>query len=471
MSKQTIIAAIEKAKDDLIRIAEELWKNPELSHEEKESSALQKKYLKEAGFRIKELDDIQQYAFTAEWGSGSPVIGLLGEFDALPGLSQKVQTTREAVVPGGPGHGCGHNLLGTTLLGAALGVKAAIDAGQISGTIRYFGAPAEEQLGKPILAKAGVFNGLDAVFGYHPADLNTVAAFGTNASILLSLAFHGAASHAAQVPHLGRSSLDALTLTQVGIEFLREHVPPTARMHYIVTSGGERANIVPDFASGEFQIRAPSMGELIPILKRALDVANGAALMTGTRAEFKIKYGCYNVIPNRALSDVLYENLKAIDPPDYTREELDYCRKLSDTMTEDQKRNTLLNLGVDAASVEALLPDAIHEGKGYWGWGWTIPASTDVGDVSHLSPTAQVYTATYPLGIGSHTWQATSASGSTIGMKGMIYGAKIFGSACFDLFTKPEIIKAAKLEWEKTLKGERYVAAEDLLSQIAKSGQ
>ena len=462
MSKQTIITAIEKSEKDLTAIAEEIWKLAELSHEEKESSALQKKYLREIGFRITELDNVQQYAFIAEYGSGSPVVGLLGEFDALPGLSQKVQVTQEAVVPGGPGHACGHNLLGIALLGAAVGVKAAIDAGQACGTIRYFGTPAEEQLGKPILAKAGVFAGLDAVFGYHPSDLNSVAAFGTNASLKLGISFYGTKAHAAQVPHLGRSALDALTLTQVGIEFLREHIPSTARLHYIVTSGGERANIVPDFASGDFQVRAPNMGELIPIFKRLIDIANGAALMTSTKVDYEIHHGCHNVIPNKALSDLLYENLMAIDPPCYSEEELNFCRKLSGTMTIDQKRNTLLNLGVDAASAENLLSSAIHEGRGYWGWGWTIPASTDVGDVSHISPTAQVYTATYPMGIGSHTWQATAASGSSVGMKGMIYAAKIFGAACYDLFCKPEIIKAAKSEWEKAVAGKPYMAAEDI---------
>jgi aminobenzoyl-glutamate utilization protein B len=463
MGKDLIIAAIEKKQEDFMYIAGEIWKNPELSYHEKASSALQKEYLRNAGFRITELDAIQNYAFIAEWGSGSPVIGLLGEFDALPGLSQKVQATREELVPGGPGHGCGHNLLGTALLGAAVGIKAAIDAGKLHGTIRYLGAPAEEQLGKPVLARAGVFSGLDAAFGYHPSDLNTVAAFGTNASIQLAFRFHGAPAHAAQVPHLGRSALDALTLTQVGVEFLREHMPSGARIHYIVTSGGERANIVPDFAAGDFQVRSPRMKELVPLLKRVISVARGAALMTGTTVDYQIQHGCYDVLPNKVMSDLLYENLKALDPPGYTPEELDFCRQLGDTMTADQQRNTLLMLGVDAASTETLISQIIHGGVGYWGEGWTIPASTDVGDVSHITPVAQVYTATYPIGIGSHTWQATAASGSTVGMKGMIYASKIFGCACYDLMTQTETLSKARAEWEAAVAGESYVAAEDLL--------
>jgi aminobenzoyl-glutamate utilization protein B len=243
-------------------------------------------------------------------------------------------------------------------------------------------------------------------------------------------------------------------------------MPSGARIHYIVTSGGERANIVPDFAAGDFQVRSPRMKELVPLLKRVIDVARGAALMTGTTVDYQVQHGCYDVLPNKVMSDLLYENLKALEPPRYTPEELDFCRKLGDTMTADQKRNTLLMLGVDAASTETLITQVIHEGVGYWGTGWTIPASTDVGDVSHITPTAQVYTATYPIGIGSHTWQATAASGSTVGMKGMVYASKIFGCACYDLMTQKETLVQVRAEWEAAVAGESYVAAEDLLKGL-----
>lgn len=464
MSKNLIVETIEKRKNEFVRIAGEIWRNPEISYQEKESSALQKKYMQDAGFRITGLDDIQKYAFIAECGEGKPVIGLLGEFDALPGLSQKVQASPEAVVPGGPGHGCGHNLLGTACLAAAEGLKAAVDAGALRGTVRYFGAPAEEQLGKPVLARAGVFSGLDAVLCWHPADLNTVAAYSTNASVELSFRFHGTPAHAAQVPHLGRSALDALTLMQVGTEFLREHMPSGARIHYVVTAGGERANIVPKFASGSFQVRSPRMRDVIPLIKRVIDVARGAALMTGTEVDYEVQHGCYDVLPNKVMSDTLYENLKSVPLPVYTAGELEFARELSDTLTTEQKRNTLLMLGVDPASAERILPKAVHDEAEYWGVGWTIPASTDVGDVSHIAPTAQINTATYPMGIGSHTWQATAASGSSLGMKGMIYAAKVLGSAAFDLMTRPETLAAARAEFEKTVDGEVYTAAKDLLA-------
>ena len=466
MSKKTIIETIEKKEKQFIRIATEIWEKPELSHYEEDSSALQKSFLREEGFKITELDGTQPYAFIAEIGEGLPVIGLLGEFDALPGLSQKVSTEQDPFVPGGPGHGCGHNLLGTACLAAAVGLKAAIDKKLLKGTVKYFGCPAEEQLGKPVLARAGVFSGLDAVLCWHPADINTVAAYSTNASVELTFSFKGAPAHAAQVPHLGRSALDALTLMNVGVEFLREHMPSSARVHYVVTSGGDRANIVPAYASGSFQIRSRSMKEVVPLLGRVIDVARGAALMTGTAVEWKLLHGCHDVLPNSAMSDLLHENLLSIPLPVYSKEENQFSHALSATLSADQKKNTLLGLGLDVESAESLLSSPIHAGVGYWGKGWTIPASTDVGDVSHIAPTAQINTATYPMGIGSHTWQATSSSGSSVGMKGMLYAAKVLGASAFDLMTRPDVLKTAQEEFRKATSGEKYMAAAELIDGL-----
>ncbi|MFA6507186.1 MAG: amidohydrolase [Treponemataceae bacterium] len=466
MSKTTVITAIEERTAAYARMADQLWKNPELSYQEKESSLLQKKYLREAGFRVTELDHIQNYAFIAEFGSGAPVIGLLGEFDALPGLSQKVQGTQEAVVEGAPGHACGHNLLGTACLAAAEGVKKALEKGELHGTVRYFGCPAEEQLGKPKLAAAGVFNGLDSIISWHPSDINTVAAYGTNASVELEFSFHGQPAHAAQVPHLGRSALDALTLMSIGVEFLREHMPTSARVHYIVTAGGERPNIVPKYAAGEYQVRSPRMREALSLLTRVIDVAKGAAMMTGTRLEYHVKYGCWDVMPNKVISDALWENLKGIPNPTWTPEELKLAAEINSLFNDDQKRATLMGLGVDTASADELVKQALHEGVGYWGIGWTIPASTDVGDASHIAPTAQINTATSPIGVGAHTWQATAANGSTFAIKGMIYAAKVMGATAYDLMTKPDVLAAAQAEFKKATAGETYAAAENLVREI-----
>ncbi len=461
--KEGLLSWIEENRSYFIDIAEALWKEPEISYQEENSSRLQKSYCKRMGFRIQELDSIQRYAFIAEAGSGKPIVGLLGEFDALPGLSQKVSPKQDPIVAGGPGHGCGHNLLGTASLAAASAIKQALEKGRLKGTVRYYGCPAEEQLGKPILARAGVFSDLDVALSWHPADINTVAAYSTNASIELSIRFTGVPAHAAQVPHLGRSALDALTLTGIGVEFLREHMAPTARVHYIYTSCGERPNIVPAQTSGAFQVRSPRMKDLLPLLKRVIDIAKGASLMTGTEVSYITLQGCYDVLPNSILSDLLYKNMEEAPLPEYTAEEIEFALSLASTLTEDQKRNTLLGLGLDAKTADQLLSQPIHREIGYWGKGWTIPASTDVGDVSHLVPTAQINTATYPVGIGSHTWQATASSGSSLGMKGMLYAAKVLAGAIWDLLEQPVLVEKAREEFRRTAGEEPYVSALDLL--------
>ncbi len=470
MDKQAVFRAIEASQDAFFAHARALWEHPELSYEEKESSRLQKLLCESLGFRVTSLDHVQNYAFVAEYGSGAPVIGLLGEFDALPGLSQKVATVRDPAVSGGPGHGCGHNLLGTASLAGAYGVLEAIKSGALKGTIKYFGCPAEEVLGKPALARAGVFAGLDAVMSWHPADLNTVAAYGTNSSVQLEFRFRGKPAHAAQVPHMGRSALDAVTLTNVGLEFLREHMPSGARVHYIVTAGGERANIVPEFAAGNYQVRSRKMREVVTLVERVLDVARGAALMTGTTFEYEFLLGCHDVCPNRAISDVLYENLKQAPLPAYAPEDKALAEALCATTTEDQRRATLEMLGVDAHDASALAKASLHEGIGYWGKEWTIPASTDVGDVSHIAPTAQINTATWPMGVGSHTWQATAASGSGIGMKGMLYAGQVMAGAAWDLMSDPALLAAAKAEFQAAMGGETYAAAADLISAASDRG-
>lgn len=463
MGKDKVISVIEASKERFFRLAAEIWDRPEISYQEYESAGLQKTALREFGFRVKELDQIQAHAFTAEFGSGSPVIGLLGEYDALPGLSQKVSTVQEPVVPGGPGHGCGHNLLGTACLAAATGIKAGIETRRLKGTVRYFGCPAEEQLGKPVLARAGVFSGLDTVLCWHPADINTVAAYRTNASVELAFRFKGVPSHAAQVPHLGRSALDALTLMNVGTEFLREHMAQSSRIHYIVTTGGERANIVPKSAEGRFQVRSPMMREVLPLIRRVIDVAKGAGLMTGTEVEWEVLHGCYDVVPNSVISDLLYDNLKGVPLPVFDAADRELAAGLSAYSDEDQKRASLAMFGIDPASAATIIHSPLHESVGYWGVGWTIPASTDVGDVSHLAPTAQINTATWPVGVGSHSWQATAASGSGIGMKGMLYAAKVLTAAAYDLMVRPDLLEKARAEFLAATAGETYAPARDLI--------
>jgi aminobenzoyl-glutamate utilization protein B len=311
-----------------------------------------------------------------------------------------------------------------------------------------------------------VFGGHDALFSWHPASINTVAAYGTNASVELTFSFAGSPAHAAQAPHLGRSALDALTLMSVGIEFLREHMSPSARVHYIVTQGGLRPNIVPAAAEGRFQVRSPRMSEVLGLLRRVLDVARGAALMTGTRVTWKLEYGCYDVLPNAVMSDLLYENLRAVPLPSYTAEERALAAALSATASPEQKRTSMSMIGLDAASATQVAGVTLHEGVGYWGKGWTIPASTDVGDASHIAPTAQINTATWPVGVDSHTWQATAASGSGIGAKGMLYAARVLCGAACDLMADPAALAGARAEFEAATANEPYVPVAELLRRL-----
>ena len=266
----------------------------------------------------------------------------------------------------------------------------------------------------------------------------------------------------------GRSALDALTLMSLGTEFLREHMPVKARIHYIVLEGGERPNIVPKYASGAFQVRSPHMKEALDLVGRVLDVARGAALMTGTRVEWEMKYGCWDILPNRVISDLLYENLKFVPVPKWTTEELELAKKLASSFSPAQKKNTLAGLGIDEASAERILKSPLHDEAGYWGIGWSMPASTDVGDVSHLAPTSQINTATWPVGVGSHSWQSTAASGSSFAEKGMLYAAKVLGAAAYDLMTHPDTLKKAAKEFKANTAGETYAVAKDLIGKLRK---
>jgi aminobenzoyl-glutamate utilization protein B len=249
----------------------------------------------------------------------------------------------------------------------------------------------------------------------------------------------------------------------VGVEFLREHMPQSARVHYVVTSGGERPNIVPSSAEGQFQVRSPRMREVLPLVQRVINVAKGAALMTGTEVEWEVLRGCYDVIPNSVISDVLYDNMKGVPLPAFDATDRDLASGLAAHFNDDQRRATLAMFGIDPATAATIIRSPLHQSVGYWGVGWTIPASTDVGDVSHLAPTAQINTATWPVGVGSHTWQATAASGSGIGMKGMLYAAKVLAATAYDLMTRPDLLQKARAEFLAATAGETYEPAKNLI--------
>jgi aminobenzoyl-glutamate utilization protein B len=295
-------------EDKLIDLAKDIWEHPELGLQETRSSRLLVDELEKAGFSVAIGIDQMPTAFVASWGEGKPIIGILGEYDALPGLSQKVSATREPIEEGAPGHGCGHNLLGVGSLGAALAVKEAMEKDEIKGTIRYYGCPAEEtMLGKIFMARAGVFDDLDAAITWHPFYANTVWWCSLLAMNSFKVNFHGVAAHAAAAPEAGRSALDGVQLMDIGVNYLREHIVQEARIHCVITNGGEAPNVVPPFAQVWYYVRAPRREQVDEIYSRMLDIAKGAALMTGTTFEIDFLTGGYDVLPNDRLGELLWE--------------------------------------------------------------------------------------------------------------------------------------------------------------------
>ncbi len=401
-------------------------------------------------------------AFVASWGTGKPVIGILGEYDALPGLSQGLSADRQALVNGGPGHGCGHNLFGTACLGAALSIKTAMEAGNVPGTIRYYGCPAEETLvGKTFMARAGLFDDLDAALSWHPGSTNSIWAGSSLAMNSFKVNFHGMASHAGVAPHMGRSALDGAMLMDVGVNYLREHIIPEARIHSVITSGGQAPNVVPAYAQIWYFVRAPRRDQVDEIYARVLKIAEGAALMSGTSHDSDFVTGCSELLSNRVISNLLLEKMEAIDDLRFTEQERAFAKDLQSTFPAGSIRNAFdraqssTTAELDSAAMddplwEDILPHVEDPG--------VSSGSTEVGDVSQITPTGQLRTCCWPLGTPPHSWQTVASSGSSIGFKGMLFAAKALALAGYDLMTKPDLLAAAKAEFERDQQGKAYLS-------------
>jgi len=455
--KEKALDYLDANEDKLTELAKDIWEHPELGLQETRSSKLLAGELEEAGFSVEMGVGQLPTAFVASWGEGKPIIGILGEYDALPGLSQKVSATRDPVKEGAPGHGCGHNLLGVGSLGAALAAKEAMEKGKIKGTIRYYGCPAEEMMiGKIFMARAGVFDDLDAALTWHPMYANTVWWCSFLAMNSFKVNFHGVAAHAAAAPEAGRSALDAVELMDVGVNYLREHIIEKARIHCVITNGGKAPNVVPPYAQVWYYVRAPLREQVDEIYSRMLDIAKGAALMTGTTYDIDFLTGGYDMLPNDRLSELLLEKLKEVGAPKFTAEEVDFARKLQKTFPPDAVENALRSMGLTREEVGDPLCDKIVEP---FDKGKVMPASTDLGDVSHITPTAQITTCCQALGTPLHSWQNVALVGSSIGFKGMMVAAKALALAALDLETKPDILKAARDEFEKKTGGKKYVSS------------
>jgi len=447
MEKAAILEAVEAERERLVDIADRIWEIPELGLHEEVSAAALVEFLEAAGFDVETGVGGMPTAFVAVYGEGDPTVGILGEYDALPGLSQRVASERDPVEAGGPGHGCGHNLFGTAGVGAAIAIKHAIDDG-LEGTIRFYGCPAEETLvGKVFMARDGAFDDLDAAIDWHPSDLTRVQRGSSLALDSVRFTFTGESAHAAAAPESGRSALDAVELMNAGVEYMREHVPEAARIHHSIPDGGGAPNVVPAEATVWFFVRAPERAEVERIGAWIEDVAEGAALMTRTDVERRYVTGCYDFRPNEAVTDIIEENLHAVDPAAYDEADRAFAADLKATFDPEEVESTLEDLTeadretVEGKSLHAPPVEATDAGD-------TGGGSTDVGDVSWIVPTGQFRAATWAIGTPAHTWQAVAANGDC-GRKGMVYAAKVLAVTAYDLMTDADALAAAREEFDR----------------------
>lgn len=460
--QQAALDFLDDRDEQLSFLARQIWDRPEIALQERFASSLLADELAAAGFTVERGVGGLPTAFVASWGRGAPLIGILGEYDALPGLSQRLTTERSSIESGGPGHGCGHNLFGVASLGAALALKSLMEERGVAGTVRFYGCPAEETLvGKTFMARAGVFDDLDAALAWHPGDINSAVPASSLAMNSFRVNFHGVASHAAVDPHNGRSALDGVMLMDVGVNYLREHVIPEARIHSVITSGGQAPNVVPAYAQIWYYVRAPHRHQVEAIYARMLDIAKGAALMSGTSYDVEFVTGCYDLLPNNTLSQLLLDNLRAAGPQSFTDEERAFARQLQATFTP----GTVEHAVALTQQVVSSRLDPAAAGEPLWGeilpyseHPPVLPGSTEVGDVSWITPTAQLTTCCWPLGTPAHSWQVVASSGSSIGFKGMQLAAKALALTGLDLLTRPDALAAARAEFTRRKAGRAYVS-------------
>ena len=446
---------IDNQRDALSAISDEIWDHPETRFEESHSSALLANTLEASGFAVQRGVGGMETAFIASIGSGKPVIALLGEFDALAGLSQQAGCDfAKPLVENGNGHGCGHNLLGTAALGGALAVKAWLEKEGVAGTVRFYGCPGEEGgSGKTFMAREGLFDDVDAALTWHPETFSGMFSNPTLANIQAAFHFKGAAAHAAAAPHLGRSALDALTLMNTGANFLREHIIQEARLHYAVTNaGGISPNVVQADAEVLYLVRAPQLDQAQAIFERVIDIAKGAALMTGTQMTLRFDKACSNYAPNRQLEALMYEYVQALGTPSYTPEERDFAQSIYATLSEQDIDNSLNSMAKtgghegrefaetlrNSPLTDAVAPYSANDNILY--------GSTDVGDVSWLVPTAQCFSPCFVVGSPLHTWQIVSQGRTSLAHKGMCLAAKVMGATAIALFSDPARLEACQQE-------------------------
>jgi aminobenzoyl-glutamate utilization protein B len=458
MAKETAWGWIDQNQKRIIEVADTIWGYAELGLTETKSSKLLQDELRKHGFKVEAGVAGMPTAFIATWGSGKPVIGIMGEFDALPGISNKVVPEKTPLREGAPGHGCGHHIHGTSGVAGAIAARYAMEKAKAKGTIKFFGTPAEENfVGKVYMVRAGLFDDVDAIISHHPDSINSATIGSSTAVNGVKFHYYGKTSHAAGSPEQGRSALDAIELMNIGVNYLREHVIQEARFHYVIEVGGGQPNVVPDYARSWYYIRAPQRDQLDSIYKRIIKIAEGAAMMTETTLKVEFIMGLYNLIPNRAIADVIVGNMKEIGAPKYTAEELEFAKKINAGLDRQVKIDDLKRQKVPTwehyADME-MADDVLDP----YGEDYCSAGSTDVGDVSWIVPAVEYNTATYPLGSPAHSWQWVACGAMGLGHKNLIFSSKITAGTVLDLLTKPALVKKAKGEHAKRLSGKKYVS-------------
>jgi aminobenzoyl-glutamate utilization protein B len=440
-NKSLIKQSVEKHQANLIEISDAIWASAETAFEEHISSKLLADYAEKNGFTVERGVAGMPTAFVATFGSGRPIISVLGEFDALPGISQKAQPTKEAIEDGSPGHGCGHNLFGTASLGAAIAIKDLIVQGKIKGTIKFLGTPSEEKyFGKIWMVREGLWDDVDVNISWHPSDELKADVQSSLALVDYKIEFFGQAAHASGDPWNGRSASDALELYTTGINYYREHVKPTVRMHYHIQDGGQVVNVVPDYTKLWMRVRDSKRAGLMPVYERTMEMVKGAAIMANVDYKITLISGIYEVLVNRAGGEIMQQNLELLGPIEYTDEEIAFGKKIQEVTGKPQ-------VGMDS-KINPLKETKEHPGGG----------STDVGDVSWNVPNINLSVTTAPKDTPWHSWAVVACGGMSIGHKGMLHASNAMAMTMLDLFENQKLIDKIKTEYVERKGNEVYKA-------------
>jgi len=437
--KSETVVSIEKHKTELISLSDQIWALAETALKETKSSKLLADYAEQQGFKVERGVAGMPTAFVATHGEGKPIIGILGEFDALPGISQKAAPVKEAYEAGAAGHGCGHNLFGAGSLGAAIAIKELIATGKLKGTIRFYGTPAEESVGGKIyMARDGFFNDLDVCLAWHPEDKTRADVQSSQAMVDFIVEFHGKAAHAAFDPWNGRSAVDGLELFTHGLNMLREHVKPSVRIHYTIQKGGDVPNVIPEYAKIWCWVRDSKRTGVEDVLTRVRDIAKGAAMMAGVESKLTIQTGDYEMLVNMTGAKLLQANLTWLGPIKYTEEEQAFARAIQRATGVEEK-------GLNGAIQPLEEPKPDPPG-----------GSTDVADVSWIVPTLHVSVTTGAEGAPWHAWPVVACGGMSIGHKGMLHATKVLAATMVDLFEDTKTREAIQAEFKEKTKGHVY---------------